>query len=263
MKICSVDGCDKPVQAKGLCNTHYKRLQRLGDPLACVKETKPHKPAPVAVCPVCGKEFKSHIEHGNRRKKYCSPECYENAKGIGSSTNLCWKKCEHCGKLFVARPAFKKYCNECKQQNASHKLSYMKTDKHINKTHVGKCVVCGKKFINNYGEKKRIYCSGECRNKSETNKQSNADAQRRRKARKLQNACIPYKRLDIYERDQWICGICGKFVDIALKHPHPMSASIDHIIPLAKGGGDAPDNVQLAHLICNSRKRDLIMPLAN
>lgn len=32
--ICSVDGCDKPVHAKGCCNTHYYRLRKNGDPLA-------------------------------------------------------------------------------------------------------------------------------------------------------------------------------------------------------------------------------------
>ncbi len=33
IKICSVDGCDKPVQSRGLCSPHYRRLLRHGDPL--------------------------------------------------------------------------------------------------------------------------------------------------------------------------------------------------------------------------------------
>lgn len=33
-----------------------------------------------------------------------------------------------------------------------------------------------------------------------------------------------------------------------------MGPSIDHILPLARGGGDVPNNVQLAHLVCNMRK---------
>lgn len=267
MKICSVDGCNKLVQAKGLCNTHYKRQQRLGDPLACVKSTKPHNPAPVAICPICGKEFKSHIENGNRRKKYCSPKCYKNAKGIGSSTKLCWKTCEHCGDSFIARPANTKYCNKCKKQNTYHKLSYLKSEKHLNKTHSGICIECGKRFENKYGEKKRLYCSDKCQDlyfkKSKAYKSQRANMRHRRRTRINGGKCAPYKRLDIYKRDQWVCGICGKPVRNTLKYPHPMSASIDHVIPIAKGGGDTPDNVQLAHLVCNSRKRDLIMPVAN
>lgn len=30
-QVCEVDGCDSPVQARGLCNAHYKRQRRNGD----------------------------------------------------------------------------------------------------------------------------------------------------------------------------------------------------------------------------------------
>ena len=35
---------------------------------------------------------------------------------------------------------------------------------------------------------------------------------------------------------QTVCGICGKPVDKELKYPHPLSACVDHIVPIAKGG---------------------------
>jgi 5-methylcytosine-specific restriction endonuclease McrA len=38
------------------------------------------------------------------------------------------------------------------------------------------------------------------------------------------------------------------------KHFGPTSPTIDHIIPMAKGGGHIWDNVQVAHAICNSTK---------
>lgn len=56
---------------------------------------------------------------------------------------------------------------------------------------------------------------------------------------------------------QTVCGICGKPVDFSLKYPHPLSACIDHIIPLAKGGHPSDlDNLQLAHWCCNRAKSD-------
>ena len=54
---------------------------------------------------------------------------------------------------------------------------------------------------------------------------------------------------------QEVCALCGNPVDKTLKFPHPMSATVDHIIPVAKGGHpSALDNLQLAHLICNQVK---------
>lgn len=56
------------------------------------------------------------------------------------------------------------------------------------------------------------------------------------------------------------CGICGKPVDFSLKHPHPLSPCIDHIIPIAKGGHPSDiTNLQLAHRCCNRQKSDKLV----
>jgi 5-methylcytosine-specific restriction endonuclease McrA len=56
---------------------------------------------------------------------------------------------------------------------------------------------------------------------------------------------------------QDVCGICGRPVDFNLKYPDPMSPTIDHIIPVAKGGHPSDiDNLQLAHFRCNRMKSD-------
>ena len=60
---------------------------------------------------------------------------------------------------------------------------------------------------------------------------------------------------------QTICGICGREVNFRLKWPHPMSACIDHIIPVAKGGHPSDiNNMQLAHMSCNRQKSDKLTP---
>ena len=56
-----------------------------------------------------------------------------------------------------------------------------------------------------------------------------------------------------------ICAICGKPVDKNLKYGDPMAATIDHIIPVAKGGHPSDiSNLQLAHWACNRQKSDKI-----
>lgn len=54
---------------------------------------------------------------------------------------------------------------------------------------------------------------------------------------------------------QDICAICGKLVDKSLKSTDPMSANVDHIVSIAKGGHPSSiDNLQLTHKICNQQK---------
>lgn len=61
-----------------------------------------------------------------------------------------------------------------------------------------------------------------------------------------------------------VCGICGKQVDFSLRYPHPLSACIDHIIPIAKGGHPSDiENLQLAHWTCNRQKADKLVEKRN
>jgi len=59
---------------------------------------------------------------------------------------------------------------------------------------------------------------------------------------------------------QTLCGICGKPVDFSLRYPHPMSKTVDHIIPINRGGHPSDlENLQLAHLACNLAKSDRLV----
>lgn len=61
-------------------------------------------------------------------------------------------------------------------------------------------------------------------------------------------------------RTQTICGICGKPVDFSYKAPHPLSPTVDHIIPVSKGGHPSDiSNLQLAHRCCNRQKSDSLI----
>jgi HNH endonuclease len=96
------------------------------------------------------------------------------------------------------------------------------------------------------------------------------------------------ERIEIGERDNWQCRICQDPTHLVERPPvmligeisveelvaedvpseegwpqpterlprRPLSASIDHIVPLAAGGTDDRANLQLAHLFCNLHKND-------
>lgn len=69
------------------------------------------------------------------------------------------------------------------------------------------------------------------------------------------DASVTLKR--VLRRDHGICQICGGAVDVCDKVGNRIGGrypTIDHIIPISKGGAHIWENVQLAHMICNSHK---------
>jgi 5-methylcytosine-specific restriction endonuclease McrA len=39
-----------------------------------------------------------------------------------------------------------------------------------------------------------------------------------------------------------------------VNHPHQLAGTVDHVVPLSKGGSDDDGNVRAAHATCNSRR---------
>lgn len=73
----------------------------------------------------------------------------------------------------------------------------------------------------------------------------------RKRAVQFGVAYEPINPKRVYDRDRWVCGICGERVDPSQKWPNQMCASLDHVVPMSLGGGHLYVNVQCAHWICN------------
>jgi 5-methylcytosine-specific restriction endonuclease McrA len=72
---------------------------------------------------------------------------------------------------------------------------------------------------------------------------------------RVENAFVEYVDTQaVWMRDQGMCQICGEGVSKWRRFPHPESPSVDHIVPLARGGEHSMANVQLTHLRCNLSK---------
>ncbi|MFT8639033.1 HNH endonuclease signature motif containing protein [Bifidobacterium sp.] len=51
------------------------------------------------------------------------------------------------------------------------------------------------------------------------------------------------------------CAICGGHIDRRLKTPHPLSAEVDEIVPVSRGGSPYMfSNCRLTHRQCNRMK---------
>ncbi|HEY0050788.1 MAG TPA: HNH endonuclease [Pyrinomonadaceae bacterium] len=58
---------------------------------------------------------------------------------------------------------------------------------------------------------------------------------------------IPFTKAEIIRRDGLNCYLCGKLLTYK-------SATIDHVIPLSRGGYHAPSNAKIACFPCNRAK---------
>ena len=87
--------------------------------------------------------------------------------------------------------------------------------------------------------------------RSESFRQSKRHEGYLRRVRKLGNEHEDFELREIFDRDGWQCQLCGQPVDREAKWPHPEFPTLDHIVPVSKGGGHLRSNVQCAHLHCN------------
>lgn len=114
------------------------------------------------------------------------------------------------------------------------------------------CPGCNVRFMPSHGN--QGYCTRACARR--VSKSRDVHRNHRKRARHHGVHYEPVKRAYIFERDGWRCGICRKAINKKLAYPHPMSASIDHVLPMACGGAHEAANLRAAHWICNSLKSD-------
>jgi hypothetical protein len=176
-------------------------------------------------------------------KVYCSLECHKLAKMIryqgkksgwsrresverrlakaasGKVSKRVWRQgpCPGCGVPFLAVSAF---CSDRCQDSASYVRNGVWA--------AGRCQRCGDHFVARgwigAGEQAPRFCSRQC---------LSAESRARRRARQASAAIGKRRRYVVYERDEWVCRICGDPVNREAKVPALDAPTIDHTIPLS------------------------------
>lgn len=105
------------------------------------------------------------------------------------------------------------------------------------------CAYCGTQHTSKSRDSRNRFCSRQCQ-----------DAHNKMVRRVGRSESGGYTRQEIFERDGWVCQLCHERITRGARSPDPMSASVDHIVPLHLGGTDDRANVQASHLGCNIAK---------
>jgi 5-methylcytosine-specific restriction endonuclease McrA len=105
------------------------------------------------------------------------------------------------------------------------------------------CLACGSEFTPDRRNSQR-YCTVACRQRTRW-------MQRPERLGK-------HSRRGILNRDGWRCYLCGKDIPRDKAWPHPLSGSVDHVVPWSVSKNDHPDNLRAAHWHCNYDKGDAL-----
>jgi HNH endonuclease len=235
----------------------------------------------------CGKTFEAS-SHGQTVKQYCSQECYLQTKSRMKALRVV--ACRWCDQPFTRaeRGALEVFCSDvCKK--AKRRADKRIAGKRCTARSVrANCDSCGLWFRRQSdsevttcqlclrGEPAKhglatTYTNRGCRCQDCTaavsqqrlrNKYKQVaagvplDINHRARARRygVENEYV--NKLQVFERDGWICGLCHEPVDREAGWPAAASPSLDHIVPLVLGGPHIYENVQCAHLGCNVIKND-------
>lgn len=115
------------------------------------------------------------------------------------------------------------------------------------------CPCCFEEFETIYST--QIYCSKKCKTKAR-NFGNHIERAIHYGVKYDTSVTLPR----VIAKDNSICYLCGEKVDKRDRRwgsSGPLYPSIDHVVALKNGGTHTWDNVRLAHIICNSYKRDL------
>lgn len=185
-----------------------------------------------------------------RPRRFCSDKCKAKAGNTRARRALLplrqsvEKVCRHCGKTFtVTGKRDRTYCYDSWCAQSAYRQRKQAGEAKMVVAHDVTCDECGARFVARYPSAR--WCSKSCANRYWGRIRS-------RQRSVLSDA--KYTDREIFERDGWSCYLCGEQVRMDVPRLHPLGATIDHVVPLSRGGIDEPSNLRTAHWRCNSLK---------
>jgi len=229
MRVCNMDNCDRKHLARGLCGTHYN--QTLAN----------RHPKVTMTCAGCGQQV---TKDAGRDKRYANVYC----------TMTCRSEHQH----RETRASRKQVALYTGPSALGRYLGALDTPLPSKRVWVaGQCRMCTRDYLCKYGS---TTCGAECQAQWDAEIKRACKSRRRARERAAFVANVYPSR--IYARDDYTCLLCGDPLDMGAQVPAPHAPTIDHVIPLARGGTHEPANVQAAHFLCNSIKSDRLDTLA-
>ena len=252
---CVTCGADLPPKPKGQRGRQRKYCDRNCNPFIY----KP-KGAGLSHCQVCGKEL-ANIKPTGRPRRNCSRLC--RGRAHPKRKPAITKSCAYCKKSFESpHPQHRFCCNECRtaQQSLENKRKWQRKqeNKFPNRQKTSTCGWCGEPRTFKIGESVSNAYHPECRKEAQSARYRIKTVKRQSKTKRWR---ISHQEIVRQYGDK--CHICNKPIDLDLPRTHTQGLTVDHLVPLSKGGTDDMSNLRPAHWSCNMRKSDKLMEELN
>lgn len=208
----------------------------------------PRRPRP---CEICAKQYVPTYHQQRTCGRLCGAKVNAHTlrgKPKPTSCAVAWRECIVC-QSWICRPRRRLCGRACELAHGRRRFSEQFVSQAQSTTLP--CKDCGE----DYTTRTASNC-GVCKRCQRRRLKARFGSSDRKRARYYGVQYEPIDRLKVYERDGWRCGLCHKPVRRAVSAPHPLSPSLDHIVPISAGGDHLYANVQCAHFLCNSAKGD-------
>jgi len=253
--------------------TEVERVRRAA--LARARDDRRKGPLEPRPCEGCGQDYVPKIRH--RQSRFCSQRCKDRTperrahhaqtpsqvrrrtddrrravaprlerrrqRALSTMRPMPIRRCELCDRAFTARTS-RRFCTARCGNRASHGLpaaAFVPEER--------MCDWCGDAFTARF--RSHRFCRLDCTTRA-------SRARRRARKRGADGRIEDVSFGEVWGRDSGLCWLCSEPIDVQAAVPDDLAGTMDHVIPLSRGGGHTFENVRLAHFICNSRRGDRV-----
>ena len=246
MSECKFENCEREAVAQGFCLMHYKRAKRSGK-----------------IANVLIHNEGSCIVDGCDNEQFSKGLCTKHYREIQRKNNEVKCSVDGCNRPHLAEGFCAKHYQRAKSgkpledpvRKNGGKCSFDGCEKTA--VSMGMCSTHYMRFYK-HGDANVLVRIAKYKTEEERKEAVRHSSRTRRYQKRSRSGAKTerWTKAQVIEKSQGVCALCGLPIDLELKSPNAMSFSIDHIVPLSKGGSNLFENVQAAHLGCNCKKQD-------
>jgi hypothetical protein len=193
-------------------------------------------------CEGCGVQFTFTVKPARYPRRFCNQSCYANSQRHKDLIDARRKTEKY--------KALRKKYHQTDKDKATNK-KYRQSD--LGRTTNKKYRQSHKRIVwtKEYEKSNKVKTRRKNYRQTDSGRVNHLKIEQGRRARKRDAFVEDVDVRVLLDLQGGVCFLCSQSISLDIKHPDPMSLSLDHITPLVKGGSHSYENCAATHLRCN------------